>query len=105
MLSARAGPSAQSGLPVTGSAAAGLRRASVSASALLDPVLRFSNWPAYIDVSEDGSATTLDDFRAAGPVVTFDHRGIGASDDVFPRGWSTRDCAADALAGIGKQPR
>ncbi len=39
-----------------------------------------------------------DAFRAAGPVITFDHRGIGASDDLFPRGWSTRDCAADALA-------
>ncbi|WP_336670196.1 alpha/beta fold hydrolase [Tsukamurella sp. USMM236] len=43
-------------------------------------------------------APVVDDFRAAGPVITFDHRGIGASDDVFPRGWSTRDCAADALA-------
>lgn len=28
-------------------------------------MLRFSNWPGYIDVSEDGSATTMDDFRAA----------------------------------------
>ncbi|BDH57614.1 alpha/beta fold hydrolase [Tsukamurella sp. PLM1] len=36
-------------------------------------------------------------FRAAGPVVVFDHRGIGASDDAFPRGWSTRDCARDAV--------
>ncbi len=43
-------------------------------------------------------APLVDEFRAAGPVITFDHRGIGASDDVFPRGWSTRDCAADALA-------
>ncbi|KXO88673.1 hypothetical protein AXK56_10105 [Tsukamurella pulmonis] len=43
-------------------------------------------------------APVVEDFRAAGPVITFDHRGIGASDDVFPRGWSTRDCAADALA-------
>jgi 3-oxoadipate enol-lactonase len=35
---------------------------------------------------------------AAGPVIAFDHRGVGESDDSFPRGWSTRDCAADALA-------
>ncbi|KXP15078.1 alpha/beta fold hydrolase [Tsukamurella pseudospumae] len=40
----------------------------------------------------------VDEFRAAGPVVTFDHRGIGDSDDAFPRRWSTRDCAEDALA-------
>ncbi|GAB3135109.1 hypothetical protein GCM10027289_28200 [Tsukamurella serpentis] len=37
-------------------------------------------------------------FRGTGPVITFDHRGLGDSDDVFPRGWSTRDCAADAVA-------
>lgn len=42
-------------------------------------------------------APLIDAFRAAGPVITFDHRGIGTSDDVFPRRWSTRDCAADAL--------
>ncbi|WP_019202805.1 alpha/beta fold hydrolase [Tsukamurella sp. 1534] len=40
----------------------------------------------------------VDDLRAAGPVVVYDHRGIGESDDVFPRRWSTRDCAVDALA-------
>lgn len=33
-------------------------------SAAFDPVLRFSNWPGYIDESEDGSPTTLDDFRS-----------------------------------------
>ncbi|TWS22050.1 alpha/beta fold hydrolase [Tsukamurella sputi] len=43
-------------------------------------------------------APLIDDLRAAGPVITFDHRGIGASDDLFPRGWGTRDCAGDALA-------
>lgn len=43
-------------------------------------------------------APVVEDFRAAGPVITFDHRGIGDSDDAFPRGWSTRDCARDALA-------
>jgi spermidine/putrescine transport system substrate-binding protein len=58
-----AGGAASEGAPSSASALA-----SVSASALLDPVLRFSNWPAYIDVSEDGSATTLDDFRAAGGI-------------------------------------
>jgi spermidine/putrescine transport system substrate-binding protein len=35
-----------------------------SASPTFDPVLRFSNWPGYIDESEDGSPTTLEDFRA-----------------------------------------
>lgn len=29
-----------------------------------DTVLRFSNWPGYIDESEDGTPTTLDDFRS-----------------------------------------
>ncbi|GAA1086845.1 alpha/beta fold hydrolase [Tsukamurella strandjordii] len=43
-------------------------------------------------------APLVDSLRAAGPVVVFDHRGVGESDDRFPRGWSTRDCAADALA-------
>lgn len=36
--------------------------------------------------------------RAAGPVIAFDHRGVGASDDVFPRRWTTREQAADAVA-------
>lgn len=40
----------------------------------------------------------IEAFRAAGPVVVFDHRGVGESDDVFPRRWSTRDCGADASA-------
>ncbi len=40
----------------------------------------------------------VDGFRALGPVITYDHRGVGRSDDVFPRGWSTRDCARDAAA-------
>lgn len=39
-------------------------RASTSGSPTLDPVLRFSNWPSYIDESEDGGPTTLEDFRA-----------------------------------------
>jgi spermidine/putrescine transport system substrate-binding protein len=30
-----------------------------------DPVLRFSNWPAYIDVPPEGEPATLDDFRAS----------------------------------------
>ncbi len=33
-------------------------------SAGFDPTLRFSNWPGYIDVSEDGSPTTLELFAA-----------------------------------------
>jgi spermidine/putrescine transport system substrate-binding protein len=33
-----------------------------SASAAFDGTLRFSNWPGYIDVSEDGSPTTLELF-------------------------------------------
>ena len=41
-------------------------------SATPDPLLRFSNWPGYIDESEDGSPTTLDRFRAeTGIEVTY----------------------------------
>jgi spermidine/putrescine transport system substrate-binding protein len=35
-----------------------------AASAAFDPTLRFSNWPSYIDVSEDGSPSTLERFAA-----------------------------------------
>ncbi|GAA4405268.1 alpha/beta fold hydrolase [Tsukamurella soli] len=41
----------------------------------------------------------VDRFRASGPVITYDHRGVGRSDDVFPAGgWSTRYSARDAAA-------
>lgn len=43
---------------------------SVTASA--DALVRFSNWPGYIDASEDGSPTTLEDFTAeSGIEVTY----------------------------------
>ena len=38
--------------------------ASAPASASGDPVLRFSNWPGYIDVTDDGSPSTMEDFTS-----------------------------------------
>jgi spermidine/putrescine transport system substrate-binding protein len=46
------------------SSAASTAGAPQGASGTPDPLLRFSNWPGYIDESEDGSPTTLDQFRA-----------------------------------------
>jgi spermidine/putrescine transport system substrate-binding protein len=46
------------------SAAATLTGSEPAGSATFDPTLRFSNWPGYIDVSEDGSPTTLELFAA-----------------------------------------
>ncbi|MDF0531320.1 alpha/beta fold hydrolase [Tsukamurella sp. 8F] len=41
----------------------------------------------------------VDAFRVLGPVVTYDHRGVGRSDDRFPDGgWSTRYGAQDAAS-------
>lgn len=59
------GTAAEGSTSPAGSTAAAPSGAPSSAAASLDPVLRFSNWPGYIDISEDGSATTLDDFGAA----------------------------------------
>ena len=45
---------------------------SATAQQSLDAALRFSNWPGYIDVAEDGGTTTLEDFAAASGVeVTY----------------------------------
>jgi len=49
----------------------------------------------------------IEEFSTVHRVLTFDHRGVGGSDDVFPTAWTTRDFAADVLAildaaGLGR---
>lgn len=44
-----------------------------------------------------GWDSAIDDFDDR-PVIVFDHRGTGSSDDHFPERWSTADFARDAVA-------
>lgn len=44
-----------------------------------------------------GWDSSIADF-ADRPVIVFDHRGTGNSDDTFPQSWSTRDFARDVIA-------
>jgi 3-oxoadipate enol-lactonase len=49
-------------------------------------------------VSHEGWAPVLEQFSRRHRVLVFDHRGVGASDAVFPAEFSTRDFARDVVA-------
>jgi 3-oxoadipate enol-lactonase len=49
-------------------------------------------------VSHEGWAPVREQFSRRHRVLVFDHRGVGASDAVFPTEFSTRDFARDVIA-------